>query len=61
MILSYLSNIVPTEIEVRPHMETNNVGPKVDKEMKIYRKGVTWHNVDPEIVAGLARHHLVIM
>ena len=35
MILSYLSNIVPTEIEVRPHMETN-VGPKVDKEMKIY-------------------------
>ena len=61
MILSYLSNIVLTEIEVRPHMETNNVGPKVDKEMKIYRKGVTWHNVDPKIVAGLARHYLVIM
>ena len=35
MILSYLSNIVLTEIEVRPHMQTN-VGPKVDKEMKIY-------------------------
>ena len=59
-ILSYLSKIVLTEIEVQPFME-HLVRSKVDEELKIYRKGVTWHNVDPKMMAGPARHHLVIM
>ena len=54
-ILYYLSKIVLTEIEVRPFME-HLVRSKVDKELKIYRKGVTWHNVDPKMMAGPVRH-----